>query len=235
MRLVVISPERDRPDEHSVLEAFFAVGLERYHLRKPEASRDDLRAWIERVPSRWRSRLVLHQHHELVEVMSLGGRHWRDEAATPLAGTGVTAFTSRSCHTLATLRAALGGYSAVFFGPVFPSLSKPGYGPKEAQVGDALGAVLHTRSAAERRTEVIALGGVTAENLALAGALGFDGVAVLGAVWLAPDPVAALVAIRDAANETVTENAALPSGKAASGVAARSTNGAVACPITLAP
>lgn len=236
VKLVVISPERDRSDEIDILAALFSVGLERYHVRKPHLGRAELARWIERVPECWRARLVLHQHHELVEFYQLGGRHWRDDGGAgvmtearpgfevaeggalriddrhdvPLRDQGLKPFpplTSRSCHDLATLRAALGVYDSVFFGPVFASLSKPGYGPKDAQVGEALGALLATRNAGERRTSVLAIGGITAATAPRAGALGFDGVAVLGAVWLAHDPQAAFVDLQ----RTLREGRALRS------------------------
>lgn len=54
------------------------------------------------------------------------------------------------------------------------------------------------RSAHRRTARVYAVGGVTAERLGRCRELGFDGAAVLGAVWNAPDPVAALAAIRAA-------------------------------------
>lgn len=42
------------------------------------------------------------------------------------------------------------------------------------------------------KTPVVALGGITAERVSQASELGFEGVAVLGAVWQAQDPVAAM-------------------------------------------
>jgi thiamine-phosphate pyrophosphorylase len=58
--------------------------------------------------------------------------------------------------------------------------------------------LLNSRTPDERRTTVLALGGVTAGRLPQIRALGFDGVAVLGAVWQAEDPVAAFCELQDA-------------------------------------
>ncbi|MSU65056.1 MAG: hypothetical protein EXS38_02895 [Opitutus sp.] len=198
MKLVVISPEGDDPREIAVLGALFAAGLERYHVRKPRWSALQLEGWLRNLPVEWRSRLVLHQHQELVELFELGGRHWRDEgkARQPHAGDATAdgkvvdaGITSRSCHDLTTLRAALGHYDAVFFSPIFPSISKPGYGPAPDFSAGELAALLRERSEFQRRTEVIALGGIDADNAARALELGFDGVAVLGALWQSPDPI----------------------------------------------
>jgi thiamine-phosphate pyrophosphorylase len=86
MRLVVISPEDRDGREIDVLGALLAAGLERYHVRKPRWSASELASWLGRLPDGWRPRIVLHQHHELVERFGLGGRHWRDAGDRPETG-----------------------------------------------------------------------------------------------------------------------------------------------------
>ncbi len=208
MKLVVLSPAVAAPREPAVLAALFAAGLERYHVRKPGWTFAELAMWLRALPWAWRPRLVLHQHHELVAELGLGGRHWRDEngsagvapAQTLNVGEtpAVPGFTSRSCHDLAAVRAALGQYDSVFFGPVFSSISKPGHGPRDDLDANELTMVLSRRTCARRRTTILALGGITPENAPRCRALGFDGVAVLGAIWQAADPVRAFAELQDA-------------------------------------
>ena len=197
MKLVVISPVHDDRREIAVLGGLFAAGLERYHVRKPHASATKLAAWLGAIPAEWRARIVLHQHHELVDQFGLGGRHWRDDAAAPPSPLRAGKVASRSCHDFPTLRAALGHYDSVFFGPAFPSVSKPGHGPREGISFDEISALLAARTADERRTRVLALGGITAKNAPRALALGFDGVAVLGAIWQATVPARAFAKLQD--------------------------------------
>jgi len=189
MKLVIISPENADPRESAVLAALFAAGLERYHVRKPGWSLAEMEAWLRLLPAEWRSRLVLHQHPSLVAVYGLGGWHWRDDVLAPLAPPASAVLASRSCHDLITLRTTFGRYDSVFFGPVFSSISKPGHGPRADSDAGELTALLAHRTPAERRTAVLALGGITPENASRCRELGFDGVAVLGAVWQAADPV----------------------------------------------
>jgi thiamine-phosphate pyrophosphorylase len=111
------------------------------------------------------------------------------------------AFVSRSCHTPAELRDSLGQFDSVFFGPVFPSLSKSGYEPSRFLSHVGLAQRLNGRTPAERGTTVLALGGVTAERLGRCRELGFDGAALLGTVWMADDPVAAFREMQAAAFE----------------------------------
>ncbi len=189
--------------------AMLAAGLERYHLRKPAWPRERLRAWIEKLPARWRSRLILHQHHTLADELGLGGRHYRDDGTALLAAPVVSAspfeergevrgFSSRACHGVEAVRTALGRYDAVLVGPVFSSISKNGYGPATAMDLQSLYALLRRRTLEQRRTEVIALGGVTAANAPRCRDFGFDGVASLGAIWQAEDPVYAFTEIQSA-------------------------------------
>ena len=188
MKIVIISPEGDAPREHTVLAALCSAGLERYHVRKPGWPREQLAAWLAGVPVIWRQCLVLHQHHALAAEFGCGGVHCKDGHAVSEMAQGGTLFRSHACHDLAALESSLGRFDSVFFSPVFPSISKPGYGP-----ATALGAVteiLRRRTVAERRTSVIALGGIVPANVGRCAELGFDGVAVLGALWSAPDPLA---------------------------------------------
>jgi thiamine-phosphate pyrophosphorylase len=211
VKLVIISPEADDPRESAALGDLFAAGLERYHVRKPAWPREKLEAWLRALPSEWRRRIVLHSHHDLVAALGLGGWHFRDEVgrvipnpppqdlptATARRVGDNAPYLSRSCHDLASLRSALSHYDSVFFSPVFPSLSKPGHGPRADFPFAALAAILATRTEPERRTAVLALGGITAETAPRALALGFDGVAVLGAIWQAADPARAFVEIQN--------------------------------------
>ncbi len=189
MRLVVLSPEDTRAEEAALVEAMVEAGLTRYHVRKPQWSAAQVGAWLHTLSPRARARCVLHGagNHVWVERAVTLGRHWSDAPETAVdPGSG---FTSRACHDVKTLEKAWGRYTAVLVSPVFPSLSKEGRQPGE-EMG-VLPSVLRARSERARQTEAIALGGVTRERVAECAALGFDGVAVLGAVWLAPDPWAA--------------------------------------------
>jgi thiamine-phosphate pyrophosphorylase len=192
MKPVVISPPGDELRELAVLGALFAAGLERYHVRKPGWTAGQLHQWLADWPETWRRRVVLHLHHELVARLGLGGRHWPDDGTSP-GQPETDGFASRSCHNLKSLCEAAGRYDAVFFSPVFPSLSKPGHGPVPAAELSKVTAWLAARGTAARRPRVLALGGVTAVTAPQALALGFDAVAVLGTIWQAADPVQAYI------------------------------------------
>ena len=99
----------------------------------------------------------------------------------------------RSCHGDAELRAAaIEGCTYATLSPIFPSASKPGYGPP-----------LGPGSLHDAPLPVVALGGVTASNAGSCLAAGASGVAVMGPVMRAEDPAAAVAALLDALTTTV--------------------------------
>jgi thiamine-phosphate pyrophosphorylase len=94
----------------------------------------------------------------------------------------------RSCHRGDDL-SGLSQVDYVTLSPVFPSPSKPGYGPPLGTDGLA-------RHCARTAVPVFALGGVTSPDQAAACvAAGASGVAVMGVVMRATDPAAAVAAL----------------------------------------
>jgi thiamine-phosphate pyrophosphorylase len=194
MKLLVISPEGHDPRETAALGVFLERGLERYHVRKPTWMEEELEAWILGLPVAWRRRLVLHQHHGLVARLGLLGIHEKDAGPSKHVSTA-----SRSCHDMDSLLSALGKHPYVIFGPVFPSLTKPGYGPEPDYSWADFKKILAGKRV-PGGTLVYAIGGITAEVLPHCADLGFDGVAVLGSLWTSAEPVAAYTELRESAD-----------------------------------
>jgi len=87
-----------------------------------------------------------------------------------------------SCHSPAEIRAAAAaGADYATLSPIFPTPSKPGYGPALG-----IGALAQAQGAA---IPVVALGGVTAENAWSCLAAGAAAVAVMGPLMSAREPV----------------------------------------------
>jgi thiamine-phosphate diphosphorylase len=98
----------------------------------------------------------------------------------------------RSCHDATELR-RLSTEDYVTLSPVFPSRSKPGYGP--ALQPDGLARLIR-----RARVPVLALGGVASpEQVAACVAAGAAGVAVMNAVMCATDPAAVVAGLAAAA------------------------------------
>jgi thiamine-phosphate diphosphorylase len=100
------------------------------------------------------------------------------------------ATVGRSCHDRAELQAAAAdGVNYVTVSPLYPTPSKPGYGPALGM--DALRELTSFTDA----PPVYALGGVDAARAPECLAAGAAGVAVMGAVMAAEDPAAAVTAL----------------------------------------
>ncbi|MCE7883794.1 MAG: thiamine phosphate synthase [Actinobacteria bacterium ATB1] len=118
-------------------------------------------------------------------LISSGPAEWADgvhlAAHDPLPRVR-PAVLGRSCHSAGEVEAAShDGIDYVFVSPVFPTTSKPGYGPAIDIAG------LETVCAASR-IPVYALGGITSANARACLVAGATGVAVMGAVMAATDP-----------------------------------------------
>lgn len=191
-RLVVVTDGRltgGRP-LLEVLAAAVEGGLRGVLVRDKHLAREDRRRLVEGTVA------MLHPLGGVVLVGSdagLGGDGLHLSAADPFpvapgrpGGPGpAPGLVGRSCHCAGDVVAAgAEGCSYATLSPIFPSRTKPGYGP-----------VLGTGALAGHPIPVLALGGVQAGNAAACLAAGAKGVAVMGAVMGAPDPSAAVAAL----------------------------------------
>lgn len=192
-RLVLLTAPTALPDEPRLLTELLTLGLPRLHLRKPGWPAAQLEALIQVLPPQFHERLVLHGHQALVRRYRLGGLHLTagQRAATtrrPALLPGQT--LSTSFHSLAEISGHRRRYDYVFLSPIFDSISKEGY----ASNFDLAGVQAFLQKLGARPCywpQVLALGGVDFQNIALVRLAGFAGAAVLGAVWSSAEPVAA--------------------------------------------
>jgi thiamine-phosphate pyrophosphorylase len=101
---------------------------------------------------------------------------------------GKGALIGLSVHSAREAGAADPAADYVTLSPIFGSISKPGYGP-------ALGVQGLADAVARACVPIVALGGVSADNLAPCLAAGARAVAAMGAVMAAADPEAATAAL----------------------------------------
>lgn len=175
-QLIVITTPYFYPDEASLLTLLFEEGMTRLHLRKPDGNRPALEALLERIPSIYYPRIVLHDHLELAVEGRFGGIHLNRR--NPVAPSDYAGSVSRSCHSLEEVDHYKPLCDYVFLSPIFQSISKEGYGrgflPEELRQAGTLGRI-------DRK--VIALGGISNESITKINEIPFGGFAVLGALW----------------------------------------------------
>ena len=184
MQLIVITDAGAVNGEATIINQLFKAGLSRLHLRKPGSTSRQTCALLDQIDAAFYNRIALHQHHQVAQIYRIKRLHYtalvRKKVPPALLGAlQMQGYTlSTSIHDLAELD-SLKTFDHTFFGPVFNSLSKPGYNsslPPAFRVDKR-----------EAKPQIIALGGITSEQLPTVKAMGFDGAAVLGSIWNEPD------------------------------------------------
>jgi len=130
-----------------------------------------------------------HLPENLIERWTLGINYKWHEKLLPWQG---------SAHSFEELK-KLEGREIILLGPVFDSISKYGHKSKfskeELKTGIAKWRGLAPNNG---KIKLYALGGIDAENICELESLGFDGAAVLGAVWNYANPCEAFESILSA-------------------------------------
>jgi thiamine-phosphate pyrophosphorylase len=139
------------------------------------------------------ARLSIGGDVDLARHVGAGGVHVSTlaelvNARSRLGAEAVVGFSAHSIDELGPAKTAGADYATL--SPIFPSASKPGYGP-------ALG-LAALRDGAAAGLPLYALGGVGAANAAQCLAAGADGIAVMGEVMRATDPAGRVRAILEA-------------------------------------
>lgn len=179
MKLIVITTETLINREAVAFNLLFEAGLGVLHLRKPFASQSEVENLVKQVDRAYHSQIVLHDHYELVKSFDLKGIHLnRRNPVLPAFLSGKKPLSvSRSCHSLDELVAS-GSCDYVFLSPIFDSISKAGY--KQEFTPEKLSRAKDDGIINDR---VVALGGITKEQIPVVRQYGFGGVAVLGTLW----------------------------------------------------
>ena len=149
-----------------------------FHLRKPSWENAAFRELIQSIDVAFHARIVIHQHHELMDSFALKGVHYTEKYR--LSGKQDDRIISTSFHQLEEARKNESGYHYFFCSPVFPSISKAGYSTNE--VWDISNESNHFKEKA------IALGGVDLSRFTEVRQRGFQHIAVLGTIWESNDP-----------------------------------------------
>jgi thiamine-phosphate pyrophosphorylase len=158
------------------------------HLRKPGRTGGQIAEYLNQVPVSYHPRIMVHGHPGLLDRFDVMGIHFSERERTHclprlrqlrLAQPG-RRFSS-AFHRIADIPEDDGLLDYILLSPIFDSISKPGYRAAfdPSDLRRFLSRTKHT---------VIALGGLDAQRAAAAAALGFEGIAVLGAVWQALSP-----------------------------------------------
>jgi thiamine-phosphate pyrophosphorylase len=184
MQLIVISHPDNVANEARLINQLFENGLTRFHLRKPGYDEEQIVRLLEQIDERYHHYIALHQHHDMAQDFGIERLHYTEQHR---ANTGADKLAllidqgyilSTSVHDLETLQTLI-RFDNAFLGPIFNSISKPGY---QAKWPDSF-----SLNKQDIQLNIIALGGIELSNLRKVKAMNFDGAAVLGIIWNNPD------------------------------------------------
>ena len=193
--LVITDRQQARGPIEGVAEAAFAGGCRWLSLREKDldaASREAVLRRLVIIGRRFGATVMVHEDVDAAIAAGAGGVHL-PSGVSPAAvrrRLGRRALIGCSAHDAPEIAAAASGADYATLSPVFPSASKPGYGP-------ALGVARLATATAAARLPVIALGGIDASNIASCIAAGAAGVAVMGGVMAATDVAAVMAGLRE--------------------------------------
>jgi thiamine-phosphate pyrophosphorylase len=201
MKLVVITPAKDKPDEVNLVSKMFESGLTLLHLRKPRYSTSQMADYINEIPVHFHNRIIIHSHHQLALKFNLGGVHltsthlskkwkyWFVQQRLKLKFNTIT--KSRSYSRLQQVyNAEEHSFSYYLLGTIFNSLSGGFY---SGYYEEGVVAAIKTG-----KKKFIARGGTKPDSVKKASDMGFYGIAFNSFIWDGELPYANFLQVIDA-------------------------------------
>lgn len=191
--ILVLTPEQTTPNDHEIIRQLFQAGLELFHIRKYWLNDTEMKAYLDAIDPVFHQRLVLHSHYHLAIEYGINRLHFREEDRLNKRHSMYKNeyILSTSIHDMDTFNDLDAIWQYAFLSPMYPSISKQGYGTAHTLLS----------TLAQRKNthcQLIGLGGIDAHNFKEVIQSGADGIALLGSIWQAPDPVAVYKNIQSA-------------------------------------
>ncbi|MCD1115698.1 thiamine phosphate synthase [Chryseobacterium turcicum] len=181
--IIVITPEELVENETEIINKLFQEGLDLLHLRKPFINEDEMTNFIQKIDSKFHSQLVLHSHYDLAEIFNISRFHFREiDRLNNLYKSFTDKIISTSVHDIEAFNELNEEWEYAFISPVFPSISKKGYGENSTVLNDL-------KNRKNQNVKLIALGGINEKNMNEIFEYEIDGVALLGAIWENDEPL----------------------------------------------
>jgi thiamine-phosphate pyrophosphorylase len=200
--IILISPENSFEDEVNLVNLMFKLGLDRYHLRRPDLDQRghllDLKMF-----SRGRfGQISVHGGLPKGRIHKRVGLH--KKSLNPWEVLDSASLSSVSLHDELEIENDLSKVDYAVVSPVFNSISKSEYLSKYSV--EKWKEINKKRKITQPKSILLALGGIDESKLKEVYDMGFDGIALKGVVWGHRDPLVAYTKISNAWWKIIEEN-----------------------------
>jgi len=186
--MIVITNPIPTPNEIDTIHSLFDNGLELLHIRKPDFSAAEMKAFLLEIKLEFRQQLVLHSHHQLAPAFGINRIHLSENIRKEICPEILYLYNeqgfrlSTSTHDIESFNELRIFFEYGFLSPVFSSISKMNYQSKT----DLFELI---KSRTNFSTQLVALGGISSANINKTIEAGFDDVALLGTIWNSNNPI----------------------------------------------
>ena len=192
MKTIVLSAQKSVDNEIDIVKRLFELGLSSFHLRKHHYTKKRMKGYLDKIPTVYHKRIIIHSHHRLAKKYNLKGIHFSSKDRKANFKNWITIKSlkrkkpflkiSTSFISLSDLNTYNDLYDYVFLSPIFDSMSKKKYqsGFKEYSL---------TSSVQRSNYKIVALGGVDTVNINKVFNMGFWGCAFLSTLWESENPI----------------------------------------------
>ena len=176
MKLIVVTAPTFFVEEDKIITALFEEGLDILHLRKPETPAMYSERLLTLIPEKYHKRIITHEHFYLQLEFSLMGIHLNTRISKePLDYSG---HISCTCHSLDEVQNKKHFYDYLFLSPIYNCITKSG-----VTSGFTAEELRQAGKSKVIDSRVMALGGITTDNILEIKDYGFGGAVVMGDLW----------------------------------------------------
>ena len=165
MKLIVVTAPTFFVEEDKIITALFEEGLDILHLRKPETPAMYSERLLTLIPEKYHKRIITHEHFYLQEEFSLMGIHLNTR-------------NPKEPHSLDEVQNKKHFYDYLFLSPIYNCITKSG-----VTSGFTAEELRQAGKSKVIDSRVMALGGITPDNILEIKDYGFGGAVVMGDLW----------------------------------------------------
>jgi thiamine-phosphate pyrophosphorylase len=186
--MIIITSPTEIANEISLIHSLFKEGMALLHIRKPAFSAEELNTFITQIGLEYSKRLVLHSHHHLANALAIHRVHFTENNQKVTTKKQLETYKkqgytlSASTHCIEDFNELDYAFDYAFLSPVFTSISKENYHPK-TDLFDQI------KKRTNYKTKLIALSGISVDNIQHTLKSGFDNIALLGTIWTSNSPI----------------------------------------------